>query len=151
MKDGQLFHGKRSHFYIFLGLTHLIAFDYYFRATPRKFKIHRSAHPAVFFAASIYVPYRFDAQLNTALFQMTKSANPILNFLLRMPAKVLIYGSSILLGQVLARLYWVYKRSFNASKQATLNTYINYHVCADPMRPYPYIEAFQEVRPNLVS
>ena len=61
MRDGVLFHNKRSHFYIFLGLTHLITYDYYFRATPRKFKIHRSMHPYFFFAASLYVPYRFDA------------------------------------------------------------------------------------------
>ena len=74
-----------------------------------------------------------------------------MNFLVRVPSKALIYGTSIFIGQLMARLYWFYKRSFNASKQATLNTYINYYEYGDPYMPYPYVEAFQEVRPNLVS
>ena len=61
MKNGVLFHKKKHHFYGFLAMTHLITFDYYYRSTPRKFKIHRSAHQYLFFGASIYLPYRFDA------------------------------------------------------------------------------------------
>ena len=100
---------------------------------------------------SIYLPYRFDAQLNTVLFQLTKSSNPLVNFLVRVPSKMIIYGTSIFVGQVLARLYWVYKRSFNASKQATLNTYLNYRIYSNTATRYPYIGAFLEVRPNLVT
>ena len=131
MKDGKLFHDKKSHFYIFLFATHLQNYDQVYKSTPRKFKVHRSAHPYFFFAASLYLPYRFNAQLNTVLFQLTQSRNPFVNFLVRVPSKVIIYGTSIFIGQVLARLYWVYKRSLNASKQATYNTYFNSRIYRD--------------------
>ena len=98
MKDGVLFHNKRSHFYVWLSLLHVTHYDYIFRATPRKFKIHRSMHPYVFFGISLYLPYRFDAQLNTVFFSLTRSSNPIVNMLVRVPSKVAIYGTSIFLG-----------------------------------------------------
>ena len=60
IKDGHIFH-KPSHLYIFLFLGHLQNFDYFYRATPRKFKIHRSMHSTAFFCASVYLPYRFSA------------------------------------------------------------------------------------------
>ena len=91
--------------------------------------------------------------MNTVLFQLTKSSNPIVNFLVRAPSKVLIYGSCIFLGQVCARFYWVYKRSYNAAKTSAYNSYIKYHIYAETEdgARYPNIEAFQEVRPNLVT
>ena len=61
------------------------------------------------------------------LFQLTQSKSPLVNRLVRLPANVIIYSISILAGQFVAnRLYWVYKRSFTAAKQATLNTYLSY-------------------------
>ena len=63
---------------------------------------------------------------------MTKSANPIVNMLVRLPSKFIIYGTSIFVGQLLARWYWVYKRSFNAAKQATANTFVNHRIYSAP-------------------
>ena len=98
MKDGEIFHYKKSHFAVFLAISHIQNYNHFYRATPRRFKIHRSAHPYVFFAASVYLPYRFSAQLNTVLFQLTQSANPLVNTLVRLPSKLVIYGSSIMVG-----------------------------------------------------
>ena len=148
MKNGVMFHQK-PHLYFFLGVQHLVNYDAVFRTSPRRFKIHRSFHQYAFLGLSLYAPYRFDAQLNTVLFQLSKSSNPIVNFLLRVPSKVLIYATSVFVGQLCARLYWVYKRSYNAAKISALNTYLSYHIYAE--EDYPYIQAFQEVRPNLVT
>ena len=103
------------------------------------------------FGISIYLPYRYNAQVNTVLFSLTKSSNPFLNRLVRLPTKFLVYGTSIFLGQCLARLYWTYKRSYNASRQATLNAYLAYKHYSPNKERYPYTAAFEEVRPKLVS
>jgi len=92
------------------------------------YKVHRSGHQYVFFAISLYMPYRYSASINTALFQMTKSKNPFVNLVVRVPSKFLIYGVSIFAGQFLARLYWFYKKSFNAAKNATFYTYLAYKI-----------------------
>ena len=125
MKDGVIFPHKRQLQLYLLG-AFIMQYNFHYRTTPRKFKVHRSLHPYVLFGLSIYIPYRYQAILNTMLFQLTKSKNPLINKLVRFPATIVIYSISIATGQFLARLYWVYKRSFTASKQATLNTYLQY-------------------------
>jgi hypothetical protein len=51
---------------------------------------------------------------------------------------------------VLARAYWTYKRSFNAVKSATLDTYIRNKVYSND-EMYQEIEAFDEIRPKMVT
>ena len=80
-------------------------------------------HPYLFLGLSVYIPYRYSETINTVLFSLSHSKNPYVNMLVRVPGKLLVYGTSILIGQLFARWYWVYKRSFNATKQSTLNTY----------------------------
>ena len=91
-----MFHNNK-HLGIFLLVNHLQNYDYFFRVSPRKFKIHRSTHPYLLFGISLYIPYRFDAHFNTMLFQITKSSNTFVNMLARVPAKVVIYGASIMI------------------------------------------------------
>ena len=98
----------------------------------------------------MYLPYRYSETINTVLFSLSKSSNPYLNILIRLPGKFLIYGTSILIGQLLARWYWVYKRSFNATKQSTLNAYYYMKVYSNE-GPYREAPAFDEIRPKLVS
>ena len=125
-------------------------YNYAYRTSPKKFKVHRSGQGAVLFGLSVYLPYRYHAQVNTVLFSMTKSSNPIINRLVRLPTKLLIYGTSIFIGQLLARLYWTYKRCYNATGTATLNTYLAYKTYQNNHEQYPYYQAFEEVRPKLV-
>ena len=84
------------------------------------------------------------------LFSLTKSSNPYINLLVRLPGKLLLYGTSIFIGQLLARWYWVYKRSINATKQSTLNTYYYMRVYSNE-GPFKEAPVFDEVRPKLVS
>jgi hypothetical protein len=107
-------------------------------------------HPFAFLGASLYLPYRYSETLNTVLFSLSRSASPFVNLLIRVPAKLLIYGASIFLGQVLARWYWLYKRSFNATKNATLNTYVFMKIYGNE-GPYKEGPAFDDIRPKLVS
>lgn len=122
MKDGVIFKTNQQ-FALFGLVTFITQYNFNYNITPRKYKIHRSLHQYLLFAGSIYLPYRYSETLNTVLFRLSTSKNPIVNLMIRLPAKMLIYGVSIVIGQLLARWYWVYKRSFNATKQATLNTY----------------------------
>ena len=141
MKDGVIFRHK-SQVYLFTAFFFLQSYNYYYRTTPRKFKVHRSVHNFVLLGLSIYLPYRYDAQVNTILFSLTKSSNPLLNRLVRIPTKLLVYGTSILAGQVVGRLYWTYKRCYNASSQATFQSYLIYKTYADDKERYPYMQAF---------
>ena len=141
MKDGVIFPQKHQ-LNFFCAVYFLQSYHYFYRTTPKKFKVHRSGHSAVLFGLSVYLPYRYDAQVNTVLFSLTKSSNPILNRLVRLPTKILVYGTSILAGQVLARLYWTYKRCYNAAGSATLNTYLAYKTYENGKERYPYMQAF---------
>ena len=149
MKDGVIFK-TQTQFALFGVVTFLTQWHFHYKTSPRKYKVHRSLHPFVFFGASVYLPYRYSETLNTVLFQLSRSSNPYINFLVRVPAKILIYGASIVLGQLLARWYWVYKRSFNATKNATLNTYVALKVYSND-GPYKEQPAFDDIRPKLVS
>ena len=135
---------------IFGAATFLTQWNYNYKISPRKYKIHRSMHPYVFFGISVYLPYRYSETINTVLFSLSKSTNPYINMLIRIPGKLLIYGTSILIGQLVARWYWVYKRSFNATKHTTLNTYYYMKVYSNE-GPYKEASAFDEIRPKLVS
>ena len=114
MKDGVIFKEKKQ-LYLFTSIYFLQSYNYFFRVTPKKFKVHRSGHSFLLFGMSVYLPYRYNAQVNTVLFSLTKSSNPIINRLVRIPTKILVYGTSIFLGQVLAQLYWTYKRCYSAA------------------------------------
>ena len=136
MKDGVIF-AERRQLVAFTVLTFLQQYDYHYKVTPLKFKVHRSMHSALFFAASVYLPYRYSATINTLAFSLLR--NYTFSRLGRLPTKLLIYSVSIFTGQLCARLYWTYKRAFNAAKQATLNTYIGYKVySAEAGQAYPY-------------
>ena len=149
MKDGIVFK-TRDQFFLFGITTFLTQWHFHFKSSPKKYKVHRSLHPFIFFGVSVYLPYRYHETLNTVLFQLSRSSNPYINFLIRVPAKFLIYGASILAGQILARWYWVYKRSFNATKNATLNTYVFLKIYSND-GPYNEVAAFDDIRPKLVS
>ena len=149
MRDGVIFKHP-SQLYFFCALTFLKQYNWFYRITPRKFKVHRSTHQYGMLALSIYLPYRYSKHVNTVLFQLTKSKSSIVNLMVRLPSKVLIYGTSILIGQMVARMYWFYKRSFNATKQATVNTYLAYKVYSNGKK-YPHFLAFQEIRPKLIA
>ena len=97
MKDGVIF-PVPGQLECYSFLTWLHAYNYYFRVSPKRFKVHRSGHSAVIFAISVYLPYRYNAQINTVLFSLTKSSNPLLNRLVRLPTKLLVYGTSIFAG-----------------------------------------------------
>ena len=150
MKDGIIFpHQRQLHLYL-IG-TFIFQYNYAFKTTPRRFKVHRSMHQYVFFGISVYVPYRYQATLNTLMFQVTRSSNPIINRVARLPLNLLVYGTSIIVGQIAARWYWVYKRGFCAAKHATLNTYLMYKTYQNLPKKYPYFQAFREIRPKLVQ
>ena len=92
---------KDNHKYalaLFIFADYIRLWSYLFRSQPRKNKIHRSGHFTIFFGLSVYLPYRYSPQINTGLFQLTQSKNLYVNKLVRIPAKVVIYGTSILLG-----------------------------------------------------
>lgn len=106
-------------------------------------------HPLIFFGISVYLPYRYSETINTVLFTLSRSKNLYINMFVRGPAKLVIYGASIFIGQLMARWYWVYKRSFNATSKAVLNTYLLHKIYSNEQyKEYP---AFDEVRPKLVS
>ena len=115
MKNGVIFPTKQ-HFMLFGIATFFTQWNFNYKITLRKYKVHRSLHPFLFFGLSVYLPYRYSETLNTVLFSLSRSSNPYINMLVRVPGKILIYGTSIFIGQLLARWYWVYKRSFNATK-----------------------------------
>lgn len=98
---------------------------------------------------SIYFPYRYRDHINTVLFSLTKSSNSLVNYLVRQPSKILIYGTSIFIGQFIARMYWVYKRSFNANIKATGKTYYLMKQCSH--KPYEYSIIFEEKRPKMAT
>ena len=150
MQDGVIF-PLRGQLELYSLITWFYAYNYYYRVSPKRFKVHRSGHAVLAFGISVYLPYRYNAQVNTVLFSLTKSANPLLNKLVRLPTKLLVYGTSIFAGQCVARLYWTYKRSYNASQQATLNAYLAYKHYSNSKERYPYTSVFEEVRPKLVS
>jgi hypothetical protein len=97
MKDGNLFH-KSNHLFLFGLFTFFKDYSFFYKISPRKYKVHRSLHAPVFFAISLYIPYRYNEQLNTLLFMMTKSSNRYLNLIVRVPAKLLIYGGCVMVG-----------------------------------------------------
>ena len=146
MKDGVIFPERRQ-MVAFTLMTFFQQYNYHYVVTPKKFKVHRSMHSGVLFCLSVYLPYRYSATVNTLAFSLMRGSNlmsllakyPILGRIGRLPPKVLIYGVSIFTGQLLARMYWTYKRAFNAAKQATFNTYIYYQVYSAPSnKAYPY-------------
>ena len=102
------------------------------------------------FAASLYLPYRYSAIIDTVMFTISKSSNAYVNMLVRVPGKLLVYGASIFIGQLIARWYWIYKRSINATKQSTINTYYYLRVYGN-QGPFMEAPVFDEVRPKLVS
>ena len=63
-----------------------------YSTNPRGFRIHRSYHPYLLFAASMYLPYRFRAQIKTAILLKVLSPNPYVN----LSAKFL--GWTVILG-----------------------------------------------------
>ena len=148
MKDGVIFPHKRQ-LQVFLFTTFLLNYNSCYKSTPRRFKVHRSLHPWLLLGVSIYVPYRYQATINTIMFQLV--SNPIMSRVARVPIKFLVYGFSVFMGQLAARFYWVYKRSFCAAKFATLNTYLQWKTYQNSANKYPYFAAFREVRPNLVQ
>ena len=81
---------------------------------------------------------------------LSQSKNVYVNMLVRVPAKALIYGVSIFIGQFAARTYWIYKRSFRASLTATLDAYFQYNLFTSGKK-YKYFQAFAEMRPKLIS
>lgn len=113
-RNNYIFSSERERMMLALGVW-VSCFKKTYIETPRNFKIHRSSHYMVFGILSLYIPYRYDQQLNTALFLLSKSKSPWLNLLLRLPAKVIIYASSVFLGQLAARQYWTVKKVFSAS------------------------------------
>ncbi|CDW79178.1 UNKNOWN [Stylonychia lemnae] len=125
MKDGQIMKYK-SQFVFFGVITFLNQYNYHLKTSPR------------------------NAIINSVLFTLSKSKNPYLNALIRIPSKLLIYGASIFIGQLLARQYWIYKRSFNAMKKAVLDTYVNLKIYSND-EEYKESYAFDEIRPKLVS
>ena len=95
--------GNRYQNLVYMTMDWLQAWTYKFNISPRNWKIHRSGHGPVLLAISVYLPYRYDSQINTALLALTKTKNVYLNIFLRFPAKILIYGASIITGQFIAR------------------------------------------------
>mmetsp|Transcript_7866 Transcript_7866/g.13189 ORF Transcript_7866/g.13189 Transcript_7866/m.13189 type:complete len:85 (-) Transcript_7866:118-372(-) len=83
-------------------------------------------HPQIFFGLSMYLPYRFRAQINTAILLRTMSCNKMVKGSIKVVVWSTILLTSGFLSQLLARWYWTYKRSLFSTKQATLNAYIRY-------------------------
>ncbi|TNV72128.1 hypothetical protein FGO68_gene3567 [Halteria grandinella] len=149
MKDGVIFN-KREQFALFALITFTTQWHYNYKIQPRKYKVHRSLHPFALFGLSLYLPYRYSETINTVLFQLSRSSNPYVNMLVRGAGKVIVYGASVMIGQIVARWYWVYKRAFNATKQATFNTYYYNRVYSND-GPFTEAPVFDEVRPKLVN
>jgi hypothetical protein len=115
MKDGVIF--KTYNQFLLFGLvTFITQYNYNYVITPKKFKMHRSMHTYALFGLSVYLPYRYNHHINSIIFSITPKLGTYSSILLRLNSKFLIYGVSIFLGQCLARMYWTYKKSFNATK-----------------------------------
>ena len=97
MKDGVIFK-TREQFALFGLMTFMTQYNYHFKTTPRNYKVHRSLHPYILFGISIYLPYRYSATIDTVLFTLSRSSNPYINLLIRLPSKLIIYGLSIFTG-----------------------------------------------------
>lgn len=81
----------------------------------------------------------------------SSAGSPFFGRLLKLPTFLVVYGVSIFTGQLVARLYWTYKRCFSAAKHATLNTYLQYKTYSNSAEKYKYYACFRDVRPNLVQ
>jgi hypothetical protein len=94
MKDGVIFNTRKL-FFLFNTTSFITSYHYYYKVTPKKYKVHRSIHQYLLFGLSIYIPYRYNDHINTVLFSLTKSNNRFLNLLVRVPSKILVYGLCI--------------------------------------------------------
>ena len=62
IKDGVFYpKNKRRFLWLFTSGRFLISYNFFFRTTPRKFKMHRSGHAFILFGVSLYLPYRYSA------------------------------------------------------------------------------------------
>ena len=98
--------------------------SFFYRTQPSGWKIHRNFHQYLYLAASIYLPYRFMHKIDTAFLSLFMSKNPYFNLVVKNYGRGLIILASVFAGQCLARLFWVYKRSYNATTSSVINTYL---------------------------
>ena len=99
--------------------------SYAYKTQPRKFKIHRSYHPHILFCLSVYFPYRYSKQIETAAISLHPiSEKFFVNFAKKGITKFVIYAGCMFLGQLIAKTYWAYKRSYCATQSATLNVFL---------------------------
>mmetsp|Transcript_6507 Transcript_6507/g.5586 ORF Transcript_6507/g.5586 Transcript_6507/m.5586 type:complete len:119 (+) Transcript_6507:14-370(+) len=78
---------------LILNLQFVYMFNYYtvFKSTYARNKMYKSAHPPILFAASLYLPYHYNEQINTYLFALTKSKSVWINRAVRVGGKPIIY------------------------------------------------------------
>ena len=74
------------------------------------------------------------------------SPNAYFNMAAKATGFTFAFIMSAFLGQLLSRWYWAYKRSYQATKTATLNTYVYHKIATGPFLEY---DAFDRKRPNL--
>ena len=106
------------------------SYNYFYEFNPRNFYSHHSIHYIFFFLASVYFPWRYEAIIGNIplrLFKMSAKST-IRNSILRNFTVLLTYSIFIYTGQVLARWWWTYKRSYNASNSAVWSTYISHKI-----------------------
>ena len=113
---------------------------------------------------SVYIPWRYTPQINTAMLALGGGQNMWVNRAWKGFGRFSAYAVSIFAGQVLARGYWVYKRSFNASREAAQLAYVKHHTTSryDEKRaikqkgvnygsPYLELPAYEEVKVKMAS
>lgn len=113
------------------------------RYQPRNWKVHRSGHQYVFLALGVYFPWKYSHKIDTLAFTLIKSQNEVVNKLFRVPFKGLVFLSCIFTSLALSRAYWIYKRSYNATREATNEAIITWYMMR--REPHPCYEAITEI------
>ena len=90
-----------------------------FNNTPRHINAHYNLNPALFFVASIYLPFRYRDHINTmSLFQVRDQPGKWRMRVARIKNFFLIYSLSIFAGQLASHYSWSYKKTWKGMKNA---------------------------------
>ena len=129
MENGKIL---RDRFVVYIYLVHSLASYYlFYKFTYNRNKIHRSAHPIIFFWAGLYIPYTYNSKINTFLFSVTRSKNRWINLVFRGAFKICLFSSVALLSQAAAYSVYYLRRAYQASLMSAITMYKTYKLFND--------------------
>ena len=88
--DGRICQNK-LHLFCNLFLCWTTTYYSVFKFTYPRNKVFKSWHPIFFLAGGLYLPYRFSEHINTYLFALSGSKNLLVNSVVRVAGKSVIY------------------------------------------------------------